>query len=196
MSQAVKTAMLASRDLGKNERLVLIAIAAHQNKAGDSWPSVATIAEYADCSERTVQRAIVKLVNLGRLAWRMVAGIATRVYRILTGQGVTESASGVTDQHGGVSDQPGGGDTHDRHPKSEGGLKGEGPGSAPRDESGRLAWWQFRKPNPESPQPARVERRGAALPPANRSDQCPTHPGWLVHNCGGCRGDQLAGGAR
>ncbi|WP_083673245.1 helix-turn-helix domain-containing protein [Micromonospora sp. CB01531] len=67
MSAAVKFALLATRDLGKNERAVAIAIAAHANHEGNAWPSVATIAEYAGCSERTVQRCLAKLVQLGRL---------------------------------------------------------------------------------------------------------------------------------
>ncbi|OKI43030.1 hypothetical protein A6A27_39060 [Micromonospora sp. CB01531] len=63
----MKFALLATRDLGKNERAVAIAIAAHANHEGNAWPSVATIAEYAGCSERTVQRCLAKLVQLGRL---------------------------------------------------------------------------------------------------------------------------------
>ncbi|MEU8264498.1 helix-turn-helix domain-containing protein [Micromonospora sp. NPDC048999] len=83
MSQAVKAAMLASKDLGKNERLVVLAIAAHTNQAGDAWPSVATIADYVGCSERTVQRTIAKLVPAGRLFVRKAAGISTHVYRLV-----------------------------------------------------------------------------------------------------------------
>ena len=47
MSLAVKDALLATKDLGKNERAVAIAIAAHANHEGNAWPSVATIANYA-----------------------------------------------------------------------------------------------------------------------------------------------------
>ncbi|WP_176738217.1 helix-turn-helix domain-containing protein [Micromonospora inyonensis] len=83
MSQHVKAALLASKGLSKTDRGVLVAIAAHMNKAGDAWPSVATIAEYADCSERTVQRSIARLINLGRIVWRHVAGRATRTYRLV-----------------------------------------------------------------------------------------------------------------
>ncbi|MFG3555076.1 helix-turn-helix domain-containing protein [Micromonospora sp. NPDC047557] len=76
---AVKVALLASRDLRPNERLVLVAIAAHSNRDGDAWPSVATIAGYAGVSVRTVQQALAKLVQLGRLVVRRVANVATRV---------------------------------------------------------------------------------------------------------------------
>ncbi|MEV1331681.1 helix-turn-helix domain-containing protein [Micromonospora costi] len=51
-------------------------LAAHANAEGHAWPSVATLADHAGCSERTVQRALAKLVQLGRLAVSKVAGIA------------------------------------------------------------------------------------------------------------------------
>ncbi|PWR13462.1 hypothetical protein DKT69_20500 [Micromonospora sicca] len=50
MSQAVKAALLASKDLRPNERLVLVAIAAHTNREGQAWPSVQTIADYSGVS--------------------------------------------------------------------------------------------------------------------------------------------------
>lgn len=111
MSLAVKGALLATKDLGKNERAVAVAIAAHANHEGKAWPSVATIANYAGCSERTVQRCLTKLVQLGRLAVSKVAGIATRVYRLVIGAGRMGTASGVTNQQGRATDSARGGDS-------------------------------------------------------------------------------------
>ncbi|MEV5768319.1 helix-turn-helix domain-containing protein [Micromonospora sp. NPDC052213] len=117
--------MLATKGLGKNERAVAVAIAAHMNKAGDAWPSVATIAEYADCSERTAQRAIAKLLSLGRIVWRRVAGIATRVYRLVTAavQGVPSTGPEVTNDDAGVPDPAAGGVTLAVTRSGEEGLK-------------------------------------------------------------------------
>lgn len=195
MSLSVKAALLATRDLRGTDRLVVLAIAAHTNTAGDAWPSVGTIAEYVGCSERTVQRCLARLVQAGRLAVRKVAGIATRVYRLVVDavQGVTSAGREVTDQRSGVSDPTGEGDTHDRHPKLEEGLKREAPGSVPRDESGRLAWWRLRRTNPDPRQRPSYERRGAALPPAPGGDRCqrPGHVGQPASRCIPCRSEAL-----
>ena len=184
MSQAVKAAMLASHDLPKTERLVLIAIAAHTNSEGNAWPSVATIAEYVGCSVRTVQRCLAKLVQLGRLAVAKVAHIATRVYRLIVGQGVSSSAPGVTDSPAGVTDQAAGGDTHGVSPEVEdhGKLK----------RAGARDWRRF-IPKSKNPRPPYPERRGADLPPPRGTDQCARHRGSPAHNCGPCRSEALAG---
>jgi len=50
----------------KTEKLVLLGIANHDGDGG-AWPSVATLAKYANCSERHVQRAIANLVELGEV---------------------------------------------------------------------------------------------------------------------------------
>lgn len=50
----------------KTDKLVLLGIANHDGDGG-AWPSVATLARYANCSERHVQRAIANLVDLGEL---------------------------------------------------------------------------------------------------------------------------------
>ena len=192
MSQAVKQAMLATRGLGKNERAVAIAIAAHTNKAGEAWPSVATIADYADCSERTAQRAIVKLVALGRLVWRHVAGIATRVYRLVAAavQGVPSTGPGVTNDSTGVPDPAAGGDTLGDTRSGEGVLKEKGRAGARN--------WSLWKPKNKQTPPPWTERRGAALPPPSGGDRCqrPGHVGQLVGQCIPCRSEALAGGAR
>ena len=50
----------------KTEKLVLLGIANHDGDGG-AWPSVGTLARYANCSERHVQRAIQSLVELGEI---------------------------------------------------------------------------------------------------------------------------------
>lgn len=177
MSLTVKAALLATRDLRGTDRLVILAIAAHTNRNGDAWPAVATIADYVGCSERTVQRSLARLVQAGRLAVRRIAGIATRVYRIITG--------GVTSADAGVTDRPSRGDTQDVSPEEEEGSKGKP----------RVRAHDWRQWIPKTRRPAYPDRRGPALPPP-RTDQCPRHPGWLAHNCGGCRSETLAGGVK
>ncbi|RAN94808.1 helix-turn-helix domain-containing protein [Micromonospora noduli] len=186
MSQAVKAAMLATKDLGKNERAVAIAIAAHANQEGHAWPSVATIANYVGCSERTVQRCLAKLVQLGRLIVSKVAGVATRVYRLVTGQ-----PSGG-DNHGhGVTNQGPGGDSQ--------GVTRSGEDQSKMKRAGARDWRSWIKPKNPNPKPQRapygpVERRGAALPVAGKAEQCPSHRGSPRGNCGPCRSEALAGG--
>ncbi|MEH0985329.1 helix-turn-helix domain-containing protein [Micromonospora sp. CPCC 205556] len=181
MSLVVKAVLLATRDLGKNERAVAIAVAAHANHEGNAWPSVATIAEYAGCSERTVQRCLAKLVQLGRLVVTKVAGIATRVYRLVTGQGVTEQPAGVTDPAGR-------GDSQRVTRSSEDHPKKKAPASG-RD------WRRFLPKNKQTSALAYVERRGAALPPLLDVNRChrPGHSGQPAHNCGPCRAERLGG---
>ena len=188
MSVAVKAALLATKDLGKNERAVAIAIAAHANQEGNAWPSVATLADYAGCSERTVQRALAKLVQLGRLVVARVAGIATRVYRLVTGQGVTNKGPGVTNQPEGVTNQPAGGDRQGdtRSVEDQGKLKTR---ASARD------WRRFLPKNNQTPAPAYAERRGAALPMTAGGDRCtkPGHLGQPAGRCIPCRSESLAG---
>ncbi|GIJ25495.1 hypothetical protein Vqi01_06570 [Micromonospora qiuiae] len=193
MSQHVKAALLATKGLGKNERAVAVAIAAHMNTAGDAWPSVATIAEYADCSERTVQRAIAKLINLGRLVWRHVAGIATRVYRLVVdaAQGVSPAGQGgAKSRPGEVTEPAGGGDTQGDTRRGEDHSK-EKPRASARD-------WRRWIPKNKTTRPPYPEKRGAALPPPPGGDRCtkPGHVGQLVGQCTACRSEALAGGVR
>jgi hypothetical protein len=181
LSQAVKEALRATTDLPKNERAVVIAIAAHANDRGDAWPSVATIAEYVGCSERTVQRIIAKLVTLGRLVWRTVAGIPTRVYRLVIG-GVTNPGSGVTDPDSGVTDSADGGDSKSANVSPE----------VPKPNEKKKGWRErFGHDNP-------LLRRGAALPPPRSAARCKIkhHESQLAHNCLMCNSEALAGGNR
>lgn len=55
------------------DKLVLIGIANHAGDGG-SWPSIETLARYAGVSERSVQRSIRRLVNMGELTVRYNAG--------------------------------------------------------------------------------------------------------------------------
>jgi DNA-binding Lrp family transcriptional regulator len=59
-----------SQSVGR-ARLVLLAIADHQGEIG-AWPSIETIANMVNASERSVQRDIQELVDLGELLvlWR------------------------------------------------------------------------------------------------------------------------------
>jgi hypothetical protein len=70
-----------------NDRLVLLALADRANEVGDDcWPAIPTIAKKARCSDRTVQRALQNLVNLGELAVDKGAGYGgSNRYRILMG---------------------------------------------------------------------------------------------------------------
>ncbi|MEU8086325.1 helix-turn-helix domain-containing protein [Micromonospora sp. NPDC049101] len=187
MSQAVKTALATSKDLRPNERLILVSIAAHANNEGDAWPSVATIAEYAGVSTRTVQRCLAKLVQLGRLVVRQAANIATRVYRLVTG----------TSTPGGDIQGPGG---------DNGSVGGDIPRVSPEvvktkeKKNYRAAAREFlsgaksKSANPQrAPYPYPV-RQGAALPPAPGAEKCqrPGHIGQLARSCGVCRSESLA----
>ncbi|MEU4714679.1 helix-turn-helix domain-containing protein [Micromonospora purpureochromogenes] len=193
---AVKVALLASRDLRPNERLVLVAIAAHTNyETGDAFPSVATIAEYAGVSPRTVHRVLARLVQLGRLAVRKVAGIASNVYRLVV-DAVTPTAPGSAIPAGG-SANPGPGSATD---------SGNVADKALEDQSklkGRAAALRRFLPGAKSNNPPQQrqpygypQRQGAALPPAPGGDRCqrPGHVGQLAGRCIPCRSEALAGG--
>lgn len=54
-------------------KLVLLGIANHDGDGG-AWPSVATLAKYANCHPRNAQRGIDKLVELGEIARHLNAG--------------------------------------------------------------------------------------------------------------------------
>jgi DNA-binding transcriptional MocR family regulator len=182
----VKATLLTSKDLRPTERLVLVAIAAHTNRDGDAWPSVATIADYTGVSVRTVQRALAELVHLGRLAVRHAATITTRVYRLLTPE---QPGAGGDTTHGGVTPPASRGDTQAVSPEAQ-----EDHTKSHR----RLAvptWYRpaarsrRRMPSPSAPHPRRLAMTPGPLPTA---DQCPHHRGSLATNCGPCRSERLA----
>ena len=55
------------------DKLVLLGVANHAGDGG-AWPSIETLARYANTTERTVQRSVHKLVQLGELAVHRNAG--------------------------------------------------------------------------------------------------------------------------
>ncbi|MFC4144828.1 helix-turn-helix domain-containing protein, partial [Micromonospora mangrovi] len=154
------------------------------------WPSVATIADYAGVSVRTVQRTLAKLVNLGRLAVRQVATLATRIYRLLSGRPDT---SGGDIPRSGVTDDATRGDTHRLSPEAEEDHKKlRGHRSVP---SGRRLSLRNRLPRQTS-SASGAAGRPAASSVARTADHCPRHRGSLATHCGPCRSEMLAGGLR
>ena len=99
-------------------RLVMLAIADHQGELG-AWPSLATIAKMVNASERSVQRDIEYLQNIGELEVHYQKAPTRNHYKSnlyfvkLEGidggvTGVTESDGGVTNAQGGVTNAQGG----------------------------------------------------------------------------------------
>ena len=95
-------------------RLVLLAIADHQGEIG-AWPSIETIAKMVNASERSVQRDIQELVELGELEVHVQKAPSKGQYKsnlywvILPSlSGVTKTGSGVTDLPSGVTESPSG----------------------------------------------------------------------------------------
>jgi hypothetical protein len=98
--EAVSLVLNNSRATGR-AKLVLLGIANHLGDQG-AWPSISTLARYANSSERSVKRDIQELVELGELKVELQNAptktqYKTNLYWITIGSGVTESASGVTD---------------------------------------------------------------------------------------------------
>lgn len=95
-----------SKSVGR-ARLVLLAIADHQGEIG-AWPSIKTLATMVNASERSVQRDISELVELGELTVEVQNAPTNRQYKSnlywVTLPGVTESTSGVTDSDSGVTE--------------------------------------------------------------------------------------------
>jgi hypothetical protein len=103
-------------------RLVLLAIADHQGEIG-AWPSIATIAKMVNASERSVQRDIKYLEDLGELKVEVQNAPTRNQYKsnlywvtlpgtlpvtLSVTSGVTESQSGVTNNDSGVTDSTSG----------------------------------------------------------------------------------------
>ena len=70
--EAIAVALHHSRAKGTT-KLVLIGIANHAGDGG-AWPAVVTLAKYAGCSERQVQRALRQLVSFGEIRVHVQAG--------------------------------------------------------------------------------------------------------------------------
>jgi hypothetical protein len=98
--EVVSLVLNNSRATGR-AKLVLLGIANHLGDHG-AWPSISTLARYANASERSVKRDIQELVELGELRVELQNAptktqYKTNLYWITIGSGVTDSASGVTD---------------------------------------------------------------------------------------------------
>lgn len=63
--ESITLALHHSRAVG-TDKVVLIGIANHDGDGG-AWPSIATLAKYANVKPRTVQRSIANLVELGEV---------------------------------------------------------------------------------------------------------------------------------
>jgi hypothetical protein len=89
-------------------RLVLLAIADHQGEIG-AWPSIKRLAMMVNSSERSVQRDIQYLQQIGELRVEVQNAPTNTQYKSnrywvnLPTAGVTESQSGVTDLASGVT---------------------------------------------------------------------------------------------
>lgn len=99
-----------SKSVGRT-RLVLLAIADHQGEIG-AWPSIKTLATMVNASERSVQRDISELVELGELTVEVQNAPTNRQYKSnlywVTLPGVTDSTAGVTDSVSGVTESASG----------------------------------------------------------------------------------------
>lgn len=73
MSVEALAAVLHHSKASGTDKLVLLGIANHAGDGG-AWPTVATLARYANTTERTVRRSLGKLVQLGELAVHRQAG--------------------------------------------------------------------------------------------------------------------------
>ena len=98
--EAVSLVLNQSKATGR-AKLVLLGIANHLGDQG-AWPSISTLARYANSSERSVKRDIQELIELGELKVEVQNAptrtqYKTNLYWLTIGSGVTDSTSGVTD---------------------------------------------------------------------------------------------------
>ena len=110
MSIQIMNAVWENSRADGRARLVLLAIADHQGEIG-AWPSIATLARMVNSSERSVQRDIQYLQEIGELKVEVQNAPTKTQYKsnlywvTLPGvtAGVTESQSGVTEISAGVT---------------------------------------------------------------------------------------------
>lgn len=99
MSIEVMTHVLRNSKATGRAKLVLLGIANHQGDNG-AWPSIKTLATYANSSERSVQRDIQSLIELGELLVEVNAAPGGGRYKTnrywVVMEGVTDSV-GVTE---------------------------------------------------------------------------------------------------
>ena len=98
--EAVSLVLNHSKATGR-AKLVLLGIANHLGDQG-AWPSISTLARYANASERSVKRDIQELVELGELKVELQnaptrSQYKTNLYWLTISSGVTDSTAGVTD---------------------------------------------------------------------------------------------------
>jgi hypothetical protein len=91
--EAVSLVLNESKATGR-AKLVLIGIANHLGDQG-AWPSIATLARYANASERSVKRDLQELIALGELQVElqnapMNSQYKTNLYWITIQAGVTD----------------------------------------------------------------------------------------------------------
>jgi hypothetical protein len=114
MSIEVMTTVLNHSKATGRAKLVLLGIANHQGDQG-AWPSIETLARYANSSERSVMRDIQELEKLGELIVERNAAPVRSQYRPnlywVNVSGVSDSAAGVTKNDSGVTDEVVRGDT-------------------------------------------------------------------------------------
>ena len=114
MSIQVSNAVWQHSQATGRTMLVLLAIADHQGEIG-AWPSIATIAKMVNASERSVQRDIQTLQDMGELSVEVQNAPTKQQYKsnlywvTLPGTsrvtlGVTDLASGVTELQSGVTE--------------------------------------------------------------------------------------------
>jgi hypothetical protein len=94
--EAVSLVLNNSRATGR-AKLVLLGIANHLGDQG-AWPSISTLARYANASERSVKRDIQELVQLGELKVELQNAPTTQQYKtnlywITIDSGVTAQVS-------------------------------------------------------------------------------------------------------
>lgn len=132
-------------------KLVLVGIANHDGDGG-SWPTLETLARYANCSERTVRRHIEELIKLGELK-KIINGGGSHFTRPdrrpnlyqITIQPATQTQPTNTESAPGLAavvpvDNPENGGTADVHPLPERGDKSGSTGGqvvSTREANGR-----------------------------------------------------------
>ena len=103
MSIESMVTVLNAGNLTPRRKLILLGIANHDGDGG-SWPSISTLARYAVCSDRTVQRELQKLTEEGFVTIELQAGGLPRtradrrpnLYRLNIPGVVDNSSHGVT----------------------------------------------------------------------------------------------------
>ena len=69
-------------DVPQTEKMVLLCLCDYANDEGECWPSVESLSRKCSVSDRTVQRAIRKLQDMGILKVRQSQGRIANVYAI------------------------------------------------------------------------------------------------------------------